>query len=157
MLTNEEKENFVNALEIAGVDNWTWYSESIGDLTDEERNDPVALYDAFDASGVDNWEGYSYAYDYYQENYGDPDEDEEAIQSEPEPEPEPELEIISASELRLKNIVGEDNFDEVNKTFWKYSTNPKAFKATQQYIAKHGGTIEDMRMKLIDNVYGKNA
>ena len=57
----------LTALEIAGVDNWEWYSEAITaykqineigeyqDLTDAE------LLQALELGGVDNWEGYEHA------------------------------------------------------------------------------------------------
>ena len=60
----------LEALEVAGVDNWEWYNKSIidykqmneideyQDLTDAE------LLQALEFGGVDNWEGYDYAMEF---------------------------------------------------------------------------------------------
>lgn len=65
------------ALENAGVDNWTWYGESISDyfesndlpedhiLTDKEK------LEALLSGGVDNWSGWDYAAELMEEEYGE--------------------------------------------------------------------------------------
>lgn len=65
------------ALENAGVDNWTWYSESISDyyeinnLDEDYELTDVEKMCALEAGGVDNWPGWDFACELMEEEYGE--------------------------------------------------------------------------------------
>ena len=60
----------LEALEVAGVNNWEWYSESITDYKKMNEIDKyqdltdAELLQALEFGGVDNWEGYDYAMEF---------------------------------------------------------------------------------------------
>lgn len=60
----------LEALEIAGVDNWEWYSEAIttykqiNEIGEYQDLTDAALLQALEFGGVDNWEGYEYAMEF---------------------------------------------------------------------------------------------
>lgn len=56
---------FVDALYVAGVDNWEGYDETISELSFEEIDSDEDLLSALKVAGVDNWEGYEIAMDVY--------------------------------------------------------------------------------------------
>lgn len=60
----------LEALEVAGVDNWEWYDKSIIDYKQMNKIDEyqdltdAELLQALEFGGVDNWEGYDYAMEF---------------------------------------------------------------------------------------------
>lgn len=149
-------DTFVFALEQAGVDNWQWYDESMGKLSEEERKDSKIVYDTLQAHGVDNWEFYGIAVDLYDEMFWEDsvddqgDDEEEYPVSADVPLAEPDLDIVDAY---LLSMVGKDEFEKIRQDFWKFTTHPKEFEQVRKMLS-NGCSLVEARIKYVDMVFG---
>lgn len=167
-LTDDIREEILDSdrlrrLEVGGVDNWTWYDESLGG--EDRPTDTAGILNALDNGGVDNWEGYDFALEGYFE-YADylhdvPNGSEDYLFSHeweqradepepevaPEPDPEPEVvrdEHLLAAARRWAEATGSTVSPEAlhdaaqEAHIWSMSTFTSDFRAAIKKAQKDG-------------------
>lgn len=144
--------DFLLALNQAGVDNWEWYDECVGDLPDNASDEDFLR--ALDFGGVDNWEGFNFAIDIFnswQEDSADDEMEPEEVKAEVvEPKPEP----LSPGKQLLLDHVGKEKFNEIEPTVFKRYTHPKEFDKSLK-ILQNGGTLEEAQLFYVETLIKK--
>jgi hypothetical protein len=162
--TPSDDELMLEALNMASVDNWDWYDESLAELSEAERTDATEVVEALRSGGVDDWDGWEYVLEHYhrlrREHGLNTDEDEvtEPVAQEPAVEQVDETpeEDMLASERRLRNILGDEKYESEGKAIWKANYSPKVYNKALKTLVK-GATLEDVRNNYLDLLYGVGA
>ena len=144
---------FLTALEHEGVDNWTFYDDSLDELPEDHTD--LERLQALQSGGVDNWDGYDFAIErYFDMIGGDPDAEpeEEPETVAPEPVPAPTEPSLNRAERLLLDHLGAGGYAKVRPEFFKNRTHPKQFKKAVESM-QDGSSMADAQVRLVELVY----